>query len=212
MDKGVVVALTHSGFYYAGRAVINRIVSRDPYLLDVRVLEVCDNIEMIIPYPTGDLKYLSQCAGRNIVWEERYVYPYFSENDTAPTPVGWQPTLDASEEKPIDQFLTLTVNMEVALLHSDGSDHHCAGVGVIVECSRKGTWEGFRVPQSFFVIIRFMTVKKDFLGLAVYCENSDLTSLGDCLGYRILWSGYKVRPLDPSTAEEHPIGWQPTVP
>jgi hypothetical protein len=76
--------------------------------------------------------------------------------------------------------------MEVALLQSDGYDLHYAGVGVIVECYPKGTWEGFRVPDSFFVIVRLMTVKKDFLGLAAYCKNSDLTSLGDCLGYRIL--------------------------
>jgi len=137
----VVVALTHSRFYYAKRTVINRVVSRDPFFLDVRVLEVCDSIEMIIPYPMGDLKYLSQCAQRNIMWEKRsYVRPYINEIDIVPKLVGWhRSTRDGIEKKSIDQFLTLTVNMEVALLHSDKCDHHCAGVGVIVECSPKET-------------------------------------------------------------------------
>jgi len=68
MRKGVVLALTHAGLYYArSRAVLNRVVSRDPLLLDVHVLDISYTIEIILPFPTDDLKYLSQSVGKSIV-------------------------------------------------------------------------------------------------------------------------------------------------
>jgi len=50
MTKGVILALTHTGLYYVERVVRNRVVSRDPLLLDVRVLDVSNTIEIILPY------------------------------------------------------------------------------------------------------------------------------------------------------------------
>jgi len=57
--------------------------------------------------------------------------------------IGQQSTEDLVDEKPIQEFLTLTVNMDVALLHGDRPNLWCVGIGEIVECSPKGSWEGF---------------------------------------------------------------------
>jgi hypothetical protein len=56
-----------------------------------------------------------------------------------------------AEEKLIDQFLMLSVNMAVTILHGDGADLRCAGVDVIIECSPKGSWEleGLCCPAHF---------------------------------------------------------------
>lgn len=67
LGKGVVVTLTHTSLYYARQAVVNRVISRHPFLLNVRVLKVPDSIEMIIPFPSGNLKCLNHCVGRNII-------------------------------------------------------------------------------------------------------------------------------------------------
>lgn len=88
LAKGVVVTSTHFGLYYAGRAVINQIFLRDSFLLNIQVLKVSNSIEMIIAYPTADMKYCSQCVGINIMWKERYVRLYIKASDSLSKLVG----------------------------------------------------------------------------------------------------------------------------
>jgi len=45
--RGEMVALTLEGLYYAGRAVIEKVVSRNPYLVRVCILDVPDNQGLI---------------------------------------------------------------------------------------------------------------------------------------------------------------------
>ena len=66
------------------------------------------------------------------------------------------------DEKPIDDFFTLKQGMKVALLICDDAGNRCARLGIIDECSPRGVWCGFVVPQSFFVIITVMTVNTDY--------------------------------------------------
>jgi len=74
--KGEVVALTLEGLYYIGRVVIEKVVSKDPYLVHVRVLDVLDNLDIKIPFPEGDLVHLCHCPGRSILWEATNIYPF----------------------------------------------------------------------------------------------------------------------------------------
>jgi hypothetical protein len=55
------------GLYYAGRGVISKILCRDPLLVEVKIIEVSPAIEVEIPFPVGDLRRISQCAGREVI-------------------------------------------------------------------------------------------------------------------------------------------------
>jgi hypothetical protein len=97
------------------------------------------------------------------------------------------------------QYLDLAVGMEVALLVCNTHEDECVGLGIILKCSPQGTWEGFRVPHSHYVVMRLTAIFSEYSHDASYCEIPDLKTLGDSIGYRILWSGYRVRPADCST-------------
>ena len=86
--NGVIVALTLEGFYYAGRAVIERVVSLDPYLVRVHVLDVPDNLDMPLSFPEDDLAFLRECTGRSILWEANNVYPYGESEGSTSANVG----------------------------------------------------------------------------------------------------------------------------
>ena len=88
LRKGEVVALTLEGFYYAGRAVVERVVSRDPYLVRVLVLDVPNNLDMPIPFPEGDMIFLRHCPGKSIIWEAASVYPYSKADASSSVGVG----------------------------------------------------------------------------------------------------------------------------
>jgi hypothetical protein len=210
LRKGVVVALTLEGLYYTGRAVVERVVNRDPYLVRVHVLDVPDNLDMPIPFPEGDLVFLRQCTGRSIVWEANTVYPYAESEGSTNASVGRQPTHVNTDVKPIQQFLSLTVDMEVALLQTVGKDLLYAGLGIIVECSPRGFWNGFRVPHSFFLVVKLRQIVDDFKDHNAYCEIPDFVTLKLCVGYKILWSGYKVRPVESCSEVPKNVGCQLT--
>jgi hypothetical protein len=89
--------------------------------------------------------------------------------------------------------------MEVALLICSTNGDVCVGLGIILECSPQGTWEGFRVPHCDYVVVRLTAVFPEYSHHASYCEIPDFRTLGDSVGYRILWSGYRVRPTHCST-------------
>jgi hypothetical protein len=180
------VAITFLEEYYAGRRVVIRVTSNDPLLVLVSVIEVSDAIE--IPFPVHDVRHISQCEGKDIIWEARYLVP-FAEVDDA-NGIGCRPTPCTQGHKPHRQYLDLAVGMEVALLVSGTHEDECVGLGIILKCSPQGTWEGFRVPHSDYVVMRLTTVFPEYSHHASYCEILDLKTLRNSIRYRILWSGY----------------------
>jgi len=56
IEEGIEVALTLDGLYYTGQVMVERVVSKEPCLLLVWVLEATLNIEMCIPFLENDLK------------------------------------------------------------------------------------------------------------------------------------------------------------
>jgi hypothetical protein len=73
------------------------------------------------------------------------------------------------------------------------------GLGIILECSPHGTWEGFRVPHRDYIVVRLTAVFPEYSHHASYCKILDFRTLGNSVGYRILWNGYRVRPAHCST-------------
>jgi hypothetical protein len=74
--QGLKVALTFLGQYYAGRGVFVRMTSINPLLVLVSFIEVSDAIEILLPFPVDDARHISQCAGKEIIWEAQYLVPY----------------------------------------------------------------------------------------------------------------------------------------
>jgi len=70
---GAHVAITWAGHYYAGRGVVSKILCRDPFLVEVKVIEVCYALDQVICFPVGDLRTTTQCAGRDVIWEAKYL-------------------------------------------------------------------------------------------------------------------------------------------
>ena len=97
----------------------------------------------------------------------------------------------------IEQFLTLTERMEVAILVSNDARMRCAGIGVIDECSPRGVWCGFLVPHNFFVVVIVTKVSTECEGQIAYCKEESITTLGAAINHRVLRSWYKVRPTEP---------------
>ena len=213
VKKGVVVALTHSGLYYAGRAVIQRVVEFDPIVVVVKVIEVSDSMEMNIPFPDEGVKSLSNCLGQMILWEAADLRPFGEVEDDDINAVGCPPTDVEEDVKPVQEFLDLAEQMEVALLEESGGSKRCVAAGVIMECSPKGTWEGFLIPHSFFLIVRVSSVNPEFSETPAFCELPDVLTIGCAVGRLVLWSGYKVCPLvNGALAGTCPVGCPPTEP
>jgi hypothetical protein len=89
--------------------------------------------------------------------------------------------------------------MEVALLVRSALEDQCVGLGIRLECSPQGTWEGFRIPHSYYIVVRLTVVFPEFSHHASFCEIPGLRTLGESVRYRILWSGYQVRLAEGST-------------
>ena len=75
--------------------------------------------------------------------------------------------------------------MEVALLVSDDAGMGCVGIGVIDECSLRGVWCGFLVPNSFFVVVIVTKVSTECQGQNAYCEEESMTTLGAAINRRV---------------------------
>jgi hypothetical protein len=95
----------------------------------------------------------------------------------------------------VEELFTLAKGMVIALVDTDAPLPRCAGIGIIEECSPKGVWSGFVVPHSFFVIVQIQVVNWEYKNHAAYCKSPTMQTLGCAVGQKILWSGYKVRPL-----------------
>jgi hypothetical protein len=70
---GAHVAITFLGLYYARWGVISKILCQDLLLVEVKVIEVSPTIEVEIPFPVGDLQRISQCTGRDVIWEAEHL-------------------------------------------------------------------------------------------------------------------------------------------
>jgi hypothetical protein len=179
--QGVEVAITFLGEYYAGRGVVIRVTSTDPLLVLLSVIEVSDAIEIIISFPVHDVRLISQSEEKDIIWEARYLVP-FSEVDDVDG-IGCRPTPCTQGHRPHRQYLDLAVGMEVALLVCSTDKDECMGLGIILECSPQGTWEGFRVPHHDYVVVRLIAVFPEYSHHASYCKIPDFRTLGDSVGY-----------------------------
>ena len=143
------------------------------------------------------MELLSDCVGQELTWEAQYLRPYASMISDEDYGIGGPPIPALDNEKPIEEFLTLKERMEVALLVSNDAGCHCAGLGIIEECSPRGVWCGFLVPHSFYVVVNISMVNSKCNHHTAYCKEESITTLGAAINHRVLWSGYKVRPMEP---------------
>ena len=196
--RGRIVAVTLAGLYFAGRGRVVVVTCRDPILVRIVLFESSPTIKGIkLPFPERGLELLNECVGKELTWEAQYLRPYASMISDVNYGIGGPsiPVLD--NEKPIEHFLTLMERMEVTLLVSNDAGIGCVRVGVIDECSPQGVWCRFRVPHSFFVVVKITKVNTEYNGQTAYCEEESITTLGAAINHRVLWSGYKVRPTEP---------------
>jgi hypothetical protein len=150
---GAHVAITFLGLCYAGRGVVSKILCWDLLLVEIKIIEVSPTIEVEIPFLVGDLQRISQCAGREVIWEAEHLRPYSTLSEEHLETLGGPPTLVPEDVMPAEELITLAKGMVIALVDSDAPLPRCAGIGIIEECSPKGVWNGFVVPHSFFVIV-----------------------------------------------------------
>ena len=154
ITRGRIVVVTLACLYFARRGRVVVVTCRDPILVRIVLLESSLTIEGIkLPFPERGLELLSECVGEELTWEAQYLRPYASMIFDADYGIGGPPIPVLEDSKPIEQFLTLKEQMEVALLLSDDAGMRCARIGVIDECSPRGVWCGFLVPHSFFVVV-----------------------------------------------------------
>jgi hypothetical protein len=136
---GAYVAITFLGLYYAGRGVILKILCRDPLLVEVKIIEVSPAIEVEIPFPIGDLRRISQCTGREVIWEAEHLRPYGALSKEPLQTVGGPPTLVPEDVMPAEKSFTLAKGMVIALVDTDAPLPRCAGI----ESSRNAPQKGY---------------------------------------------------------------------
>ena len=79
--------------------------------------------------------------------------------------------------------------------------------------SRSLVW--IHVPHSFLVVVNITKVNTEYKGQTAYCEEESITTLGATINHRVLWSRYKVRPIEPlcpsrnAVVKEERIGGSP---
>ena len=135
ITRGRIVAVTLAGLYFVGQGRVVPITCRDLILVQIVLLESSPTIEGIkLPFPERGLELLSECVREELTWEAQYLQPYASMISNVDCGIGGPPIPMLNDKKPIEQFLTLKEQMEVALLVSDDTGIQCAGVGVIDKC------------------------------------------------------------------------------
>jgi hypothetical protein len=113
------VAITFLRLYYAGWEVISKILCQDPLLVEVKVIEVSLANEVEISFPVGDLQRISQCAGRDVIWEAKHLRLYGALSEKPIEPLGGPPTPVPEDVTPAKEFLTLAKRMVIALVDTD---------------------------------------------------------------------------------------------
>ena len=158
--QGIEVAITFLGEYYVGRGVVIRITSTNLLLVLVSVIEVSDAIEIPIPFPVNDVKHISQCKGKDTIWEAQYLVLY-AEVDNAEG-IGCRLTTCTQDHRCHRQYLDLVVDMEVALRVCGTHEDECVGLKIILEYFPQGTWKGFRVLHSDYVIMSLTAIFPEY--------------------------------------------------
>jgi hypothetical protein len=57
------------------------VTSTDSLLVLVSVIEGSDAIEIPLPFLIDDVRHISQCTGKEIIWEAQYLVPYAQVDD-----------------------------------------------------------------------------------------------------------------------------------
>jgi hypothetical protein len=141
---GAHVAITFLGLYYAGRGVISKILCRDPLLVEVKIIEVSPTIEVEIPFPVGDLRRISQCAGREVIWKAEHLQPYGALSEEPLQTIGGPPTPVPEDVMPAEESFTLAKGMVIALVDTEP---RCLGVPEL-ESSRNAPQKGYGMGSS----------------------------------------------------------------
>ena len=169
-----------------------------PILVQIVLLQSSPLIEGInLPFSERGLELISKCVREELNWEAQYLRPYASIISDVECGIGGLPIPVLDYKKPIEQFLTLKERMEVALLMSDDAEIQCAEIRVIDKCFPSGVWCRFRILHSFFVVVNITKVNTEYNGQIAYYKDKSITILGAAINYRVLWSGYRVRPMEP---------------
>ena len=95
---------------------------------------------------------------------------YLSTLDTILYNIGSWPINQNNDEKPLVHFLDLNIGMKVTLFDGSTSKAKCVGMNVIDKGSPKGTWKGFQVPHSFFIIVNISTVCSNSMNFQAFYE------------------------------------------
>ena len=71
--------------------------------------------------------------------------------------------------------------MKVARFNESTFKAKCVGMNVIDEGSPKGTWKGFQVPHTFFIMVNTSTVCSNSMNFQAFYEMGNLTILGSSI-------------------------------
>lgn len=178
VQRGVEVAFTHLGEYYIGRAVVMDIIySRLLNLCRVVVEDICQHLHSThIPFPKGEIQTVGQCVERTFVWETVFLMPFVEELDSQL--IGRLPMVE-EDVKPIMGFLSLELNMKLALVSSNG----CVGIGMIEAFSTKGVWYECLIPNNFMVVVKLLSVNTRLKEHETFCKDSGRQTMQMAIGF-----------------------------
>ena len=198
ITHGRIVVVTLAGLYFVGQGGIVRVTCRDSTLIQIILFKSSPTIQgMKLPFPERGLELLSNCIGEELTWEAQYLRPYVTTISDDKCGIGSLPIPKLDNKKPIEWILTLKEKIEVTLRMSDKTRSRCAGLGIIDKYSPRSVWSGFLVPYSFFVVVNVTRVNTEYNGQIAYYKEPTIEILSVVINYRVLWSGYKVRPIEP---------------
>jgi hypothetical protein len=122
--------------------MISKILYQDPLLVEVKIIEVSPAIEVEIPFPVGDLRRISQCAGREVIWEAEHLRPYGAMSEEPLETLGRPPT-----PVPEDVMKSCSLWRREWLLHLLTQTPRCLGVPEL-ESSRNAPQKGYGMGSS----------------------------------------------------------------
>lgn len=88
-------------------------------MVEVKVIEVSPMFEVEIPFPIGDLRRTTQCAGCDVIWEAEYLRLYGALSEEYSELLGGPPIPIPKDVRLVEEFLTLAKGMVIALLDID---------------------------------------------------------------------------------------------
>lgn len=121
---------------------------------------------------------------------------YLSTLDTILYNIGSWLIIQNDDEKPTVHSLDLNIGMKVALFDGSTSKAKYVGMNDIDKCLPKGTWKGFQVPHSYFIMVNTTTVHSNSMTFQGFYELAILTFFGSSVKFRMLWSAYRVHSIN----------------